>query len=413
MSRLKIAIACQGGGSQTAFTAGALKTLCEARIDNEFEVVGISGTSGGAVCATLLWYAFMKGERPVWGRMMEFWKDNTAQGPVENAINRMIVEVDTHGEHRHDADVPDQPIVAGDAVDDAVPDGRSAQGLRRFSRAAGDPHRLRRDRVLGAARGRPVLILGAANVTSGALAKFVSSREAIQVEHILASCAVPSIFPAVEIGADAYWDGLFSDNPPVEELIRPRSMGEANIPRRDLADQDQPDRAQPSVPVKPGEIIDRRNQLEGNISLFQQLGHLDMINDMILADAFTPEVPGPVRHQGAGAHPQVVPQRPRQAVSHPVLSRMPVELQDLLDYEGQDRSRRRDGDINRLIAEGEKAATRFPRAAVAARPLGRTGAARADAPPASFMPQAQRAAARSGPARQRRAGRAPPGERSG
>ena len=47
MSRLKIAIACQGGGSQTAFTAGALKTLCEARIDDEFEVVGISGTSGG------------------------------------------------------------------------------------------------------------------------------------------------------------------------------------------------------------------------------------------------------------------------------------------------------------------------------------------------------------------------------
>ena len=66
MSRLKIAIACQGGGSQTAFTAGALKTLCEAGIGDEFEIVGISGTSGGAVCATLLWYAFMKGERPVW-----------------------------------------------------------------------------------------------------------------------------------------------------------------------------------------------------------------------------------------------------------------------------------------------------------------------------------------------------------
>ena len=80
MSRLKIAIACQGGGSQTTFTAGALKALCEARIDNELEVVGISGTSGGAVCATLLWYAFVKGERPVWGRMMEFWKENTAQG---------------------------------------------------------------------------------------------------------------------------------------------------------------------------------------------------------------------------------------------------------------------------------------------------------------------------------------------
>jgi NTE family protein len=34
----------------------------------------------------------------------------------------------------------------------------------------------------------------------------------------------------VQIGPDAYWDGLFSDNPPVEELIRPRSMGEDNLP---------------------------------------------------------------------------------------------------------------------------------------------------------------------------------------
>ena len=25
--------------------------------------------------------------------MMEFWKENTAQGPVENAINRIIVEL--------------------------------------------------------------------------------------------------------------------------------------------------------------------------------------------------------------------------------------------------------------------------------------------------------------------------------
>jgi len=59
MSRIKVAIACQGGGSQTAFTAGALKALTEARpqIGHEIDVVGISGTSGGAVCAALQWYS--------------------------------------------------------------------------------------------------------------------------------------------------------------------------------------------------------------------------------------------------------------------------------------------------------------------------------------------------------------------
>lgn len=34
----------------------------------------------------------MKGEQSVWGRMMKFWAENTAQGPLEHAINRYIVE---------------------------------------------------------------------------------------------------------------------------------------------------------------------------------------------------------------------------------------------------------------------------------------------------------------------------------
>jgi NTE family protein len=56
MGVTKIAIACQGGGSQTAFTAGAAKALIEHQeAGKEFETVGISGTSGGAVCAALVW----------------------------------------------------------------------------------------------------------------------------------------------------------------------------------------------------------------------------------------------------------------------------------------------------------------------------------------------------------------------
>lgn len=46
----KIAIACQGGGSGTAFTAGVLKALFENKIHDKFEIVSLSGTSGGAIC---------------------------------------------------------------------------------------------------------------------------------------------------------------------------------------------------------------------------------------------------------------------------------------------------------------------------------------------------------------------------
>jgi len=44
---------------------------------------------------------------------------------------------------------------------------------------------------------RPILMLGAANVTTGNLVKFVSSRDTITVDHVLASCCVPNIFRSV------------------------------------------------------------------------------------------------------------------------------------------------------------------------------------------------------------------------
>ena len=58
----KVAIACQGGGSHSAFTAGVLRgVLQEAqKKDASFEIVGLSGTSGGAICRTacLAWADF-------------------------------------------------------------------------------------------------------------------------------------------------------------------------------------------------------------------------------------------------------------------------------------------------------------------------------------------------------------------
>ena len=190
MSRLKIAIACQGGGSQTAFTAGALKTLCEEQIGQDFDVVGISGTSGGAVCATLLWYSYLKGERPIWTRMMEFWKDNTAQGAIEHAINQFIVgslRLVNSGMMPTFQISPSSPAMQ---IDDAVYDRWPAQGLFRFSRAAGNAHRLRGDRLMGAATGAAGPDLGAANVKTGALVNSsqVARRSASSTSSRRAPC---------------------------------------------------------------------------------------------------------------------------------------------------------------------------------------------------------------------------------
>src|SRR3954464_5748993 len=60
--RRKIAIACQGGGSHTAFTAGLLAGLLADDVFwSHYRLVGLSGTSGGAVCASLAWSGLHSG----------------------------------------------------------------------------------------------------------------------------------------------------------------------------------------------------------------------------------------------------------------------------------------------------------------------------------------------------------------
>ena len=54
---------------------------------------------------------------------------------------------------------------------------------------------------------------------SGEFRAFDSRREAITADAVLASAAIPTLFRAVHEDGGVYWDGLFSQNPPVRELL--------------------------------------------------------------------------------------------------------------------------------------------------------------------------------------------------
>lgn len=90
MGRTKSAIACQGGSSRTAFTTGAIRGLLESDARQDFAVVGVNGTCGGAVCVTLVWYALRKQEHPLWKRLIDFCGDNTVHGWAEEGFNEII-----------------------------------------------------------------------------------------------------------------------------------------------------------------------------------------------------------------------------------------------------------------------------------------------------------------------------------
>src|SRR5918911_958594 len=100
----RVAIACQGGGSHTAFTAGCLQAVLEQyRLDLDSEagpslagrpcqLVGFSGTSGGAMSALLAWYGLLEGGPGDAARRLQgFWRDEAATELSDYLINQASV----------------------------------------------------------------------------------------------------------------------------------------------------------------------------------------------------------------------------------------------------------------------------------------------------------------------------------
>ena len=118
-----------------------------------------------------------------------------------------------------------------------------------------------------------MLLIGAVDVLSGEFRTFNSRRETITADAVLASAAIPTIFRAVHLDGGTYWDGLFSQNPPVRELAdtRPDEIWVIQINPRDRETE----------PMSVTEIADRRNELSGNLSLHQELHFIEKIDQLL------------------------------------------------------------------------------------------------------------------------------------
>jgi NTE family protein len=256
----RIAIACQGGGSHTAFTAGVLKRLLgdeDAR--SRHEVVGLSGTSGGAICALLAWYGLAGGDTERPGRLLDaFWRDNSATGPSEQLLNSWTLWAGAL-----------QDVVAMPAVSpyDNPVAAAAATELRQLLTRHVDFD------ALPTVAGHPMLLVGAVDVLTGEFKAFDSRRDRISVETLLASAAIPTLFRSVHLDGRVYWDGLFSQNPPVRELIDAR-------PDEIWVIQINPTRLE-MEPRSALEIADRRNELSGNLSLHQELRFIEKIDQLL------------------------------------------------------------------------------------------------------------------------------------
>ncbi|MFU1782238.1 patatin-like phospholipase family protein [Haloarcula japonica] len=256
-----VAIACQGGGSHSAFTASALQRLLPA-VDSESNLVGLSGTSGGALCAVTAWYGLLSEGHDYAGQLLEdIWCDVAATTPPSFLLNESLVWRKR---------LQNRMLPAPDISPYATPGGVGHDWYLSLL----DRHIDFAEFDALADEAPPHVTVGTVNVNSGVFETFTDA--AITPKAVLASAAFPLLYKAVELNGHWHWDGLFSQNPPIREFLTSGRPKPDEIWVIQIEPQTRDDR-----PTSLAEITDRRQELSGNISLNQELFFVRKVNDWV------------------------------------------------------------------------------------------------------------------------------------
>jgi NTE family protein len=321
--------------------------LFERGIQERFEIVAFSGTSGGALTAAVAWYGLLKrahGDRtPPEDRVLALWSDLTAQTPSEIAMDTACIQA---------VRLVERGLLPSFATSPSSPHFQFltkalalAIGRPEFTdlRALIVKHVNFDELPTLVEPGSPVLLVSAGDVIDGTFKIFSSAQGEIKPEALLASAAIPNLFPAVKVDGHAYWDGIFASNPPVAPLLSRTSMNGHALPEEIWVIQI--NRAHHSVvPETSSDIFDRRNQLAGNLSLQHELELIRVVNLVLQEGGVAPEL---FARLGLNM---------RQPIKVRFL-RMSSQLAESLDYPSK--MSRHPAHIARLIADGATQASAF------------------------------------------------------
>jgi NTE family protein len=258
----KVALACQGGGSHTAFTAGVLKGLF-ADWPDQYELVGISGTSGGAFNALAAWYGLVtEGPERAVELVDAVWDDLAADG-TDRFTNDWVVGLS----RLESTGVPLPQVSPYQNPGSELGKEAIRETLERHIDFEEIPEHCGPE--------RPELVVGTVDINGGEFETFTNER--VDVDAVLASAAVPNLFEAVELDGHHHWDGLFSQNPPIDDLL---TVDADRKPEELWVIQINP-QERDGEPTSLAEIADRRNELSGNISLNQELRTVERVNEWV------------------------------------------------------------------------------------------------------------------------------------
>ena len=250
-------LALQGGGSHGAFTWGVLDRLLE---EPWLQIDGISGTSAGAMNAAVLASGYQQnGAEGARKSLESFWRRVSdaarlspfSRTPLDILLGRWTLDY--------------SPIFLSFDLAarlfspyDLNPGG--VNPLTRILHDSIDFDHLREASIK--------LFITATRVRTGQARVFRNAD--LTPDVLLASACLPTMFQAVEIDGEPYWDGGYAGNPTITPLVRDCSASDTLLVQVNPIVRDE-------TPRSARDIISRLNEVAFNAPLLKELRMLALL----------------------------------------------------------------------------------------------------------------------------------------
>src|ERR1700720_340718 len=253
-------LALQGGGSHGAFTWGVLDRLIE---EPWLRIEAISGTSAGAMNAALVADGWTQGgAKGARAALEAYWRrvsraaafSPLQRSPLDRLMGRwtldtspayLAMDLMTRVFSPYDLNLlgfnPLRDILA-ESID--------------FDRLARSPIRL---------------FVTATKVRTGR-GRIFRNRE-ITPDVLLASACLPTMYQAIEIEGEAYWDGGYSGNPTITPLVRESDAHDTILVQINPTER-------PETPRSAMEILNRLNEISFNSPLAKELRMIALLRQV-------------------------------------------------------------------------------------------------------------------------------------
>jgi NTE family protein len=252
--------ALQGGGAHGAFTWGVLDRLLE---EAWVSIDGISGTSAGAMNAAVLVDGYVEnGADGARTALENFWQQ-VSRAALLSPLRRTPLDV-LLGRWTLDYS---PAFVAMDLM---------ARVFSPYDLSPGGANPLRNilaetvhfDRLAQA----PIkLFVTATNVRTGRGRVFRNSE--ITPDVLLASACLPTLFQAIEIDGESYWDGGYSGNPTITPLVRECMSKDTILVQINPVER-------PELPRSARDILSRVNEVSFNAVLLKELRMIALLRQV-------------------------------------------------------------------------------------------------------------------------------------